>query len=119
MSQQKTIVMLVAVMMLLSNKAYATSYNVGDSSGWAFGIAGWENGKSFKAGDSLVFNYGAGAHNVVVVDKANYDSCSVPASAPTYTSGQDNIVLNKGANYFICGFNGHCQAGMKIAANAS
>ncbi|EYU18547.1 hypothetical protein MIMGU_mgv1a016285mg [Erythranthe guttata] len=107
-----------SIVMLLCNKACATSYTVGDSSGWDYDVSGWENGKSFKSGDTLVFNYPAGLHSVVAVDKSSYDLCSVPANAPTYTSGQDNIVLNKGANYFICGIDGHCEFGMKIAANA-
>ncbi|KAK4438271.1 Chemocyanin [Sesamum alatum] len=99
--------------------ANATDYTVGDSSGWAFKVAGWEKGKPFKTGDTLVFKYGVGHHNVVVVDKASYDSCSVPAGAPTYSSGNDKLTLKKGPNYFICGITGHCQAGMKIAAIAA
>lgn len=66
-----------------------------------------------------VFKYTAGTHNVVVVDKASYDSCSVPPNAKTYASGNDQITLGEGSNYFICGFPGHCGFGMKIAANAS
>ncbi|KAL0357136.1 UNVERIFIED_CONTAM: putative ribonuclease H protein [Sesamum calycinum] len=99
--------------------ADAKSYTVGDSTGWIFNVTGWEIGKPFKAGDKLVFKYAVGRHNVVMVDKRSYDSCSVPAGAPTYRSGNDTLRLKIGTNYFICGFTGHCQAGMKIAANAA
>ncbi|KAL0384546.1 UNVERIFIED_CONTAM: Basic blue protein [Sesamum radiatum] len=114
----------LATMMLLSlliyiHSADAKIYTVGDSTGWIFNVSGWETGKHFKAGDKLVFNYAVGRHNVVVVDKATYDSCSVPAGAPTYRSGNDTLTLKKGANYFICGVTGHCQAGMKIAPIAA
>ncbi|KAL0422310.1 UNVERIFIED_CONTAM: hypothetical protein Slati_3253900 [Sesamum latifolium] len=68
---------------------------------------------------ALNFQLRGGRHNVVVVDKASYDSCSVPAGAPTYRSGNDTLTLKKGANYFICGFTGHCQNGMKIAPIAA
>ncbi|KAI3445659.1 hypothetical protein Pfo_002324 [Paulownia fortunei] len=123
MSEEKGNAMLVAILLLglllHSNTAHSASYTVGDSSGWTFNVAGWENGKSFQTGDTLVFNYDATAHNVVVVDKSSYDSCSVPANAATYDSGNDQISVGKGANYFICGIPGHCQAGMKIAANAA
>ncbi|KAG8368760.1 hypothetical protein BUALT_Bualt15G0079400 [Buddleja alternifolia] len=100
-------------------QAHASSFTVGDSSGWTFGVAGWENGKSFKAGDTLVFKYGPSSHNVVAVDKSSYDSCTVPPNAKTYNSGNDKINLISGPNYFICGFPGHCQSGMKIAATAA
>ncbi|KAH6768341.1 hypothetical protein C2S51_013677 [Perilla frutescens var. frutescens] len=105
--------------LLRSNSALATTYTVGDASGWKFNVAGWENGKNFKAGDTLVFKYKSGAHNVVVVDKSSYDSCSVPPNTKTYTSDNDQITLAKGPNYFICGIPGHCGLGMKIAANAA
>lgn len=66
-----------------------------------------------------VFNYRVGAHNVVVVDKSAYDSCTQPEDAEVYESGNDKIELVKGENFFICGFGGHCdQGGMKIAVNA-
>ncbi|URE10998.1 Basic blue protein [Musa troglodytarum] len=36
----------------------ATEFTVGDSAGWSFNVENWPNGKSFKAGDVLVFKYG-------------------------------------------------------------
>lgn len=60
MNQKKgnaTILLLAKIAFLLfamtSNTAHATTYTVGDSTGWIFNLAGWENGKSFKAGDTL------------------------------------------------------------------
>ncbi|XP_042009303.1 basic blue protein-like [Salvia splendens] len=94
--------------LLHSNPALAASYVVGDATGWKFNVAGWENGKSFKACDTLV-----------VEDKASYDACVVPGNAKSYSSGNDVITLGKGPNYFICGFPRHCGFGMKIAANAA
>ncbi|XP_057808657.1 basic blue protein-like [Salvia miltiorrhiza] len=105
--------------LLLSNPARADFYFVGDEAGWKFNVAGWENGKTFKELDTLIFKYKPGSHNVVLVDKASYDSCTVPPNATTYSSGNDEITIGSGPNYFICGFPRHCGFGMKIVANAS
>jgi hypothetical protein len=65
-----------------------------------------------------VFKYAPGAHNVVVVDERSFASCSVPGNAPTFTSGDDKLSLTKaGKWFFICGVEGHCQGGMKLAVN--
>ncbi|KAL0335195.1 UNVERIFIED_CONTAM: Chemocyanin [Sesamum radiatum] len=112
-------IVVLSILLIHIHTANAASYTVGDSSGWTFNVAGWEKGKPFKAGDTLIFKYVVGQHNTVVVDKASYDSCSVPAGAPTYSSGNDKLTLKKGPNYFICGIRGHCEAGMKIAPVAA
>lgn len=57
MSEEKWNAMLVRIvllgLLLHSNTAHGASYTVGDSAGWTFNVAGWENGKNFKAGDTL------------------------------------------------------------------
>ncbi|KAF0913877.1 hypothetical protein E2562_024952 [Oryza meyeriana var. granulata] len=91
---------------------------VGDSNGWSFGVVGWPNYKPFKAGDVLVFRYDPSSHNVVVVSDVDYALCRVPANATTYSSGNDRVTLSRGATFFICGFPGDCDKGMKIAVTA-
>ncbi|XP_006648513.1 basic blue protein-like [Oryza brachyantha] len=98
--------------------AGATEWTVGDGNGWSFGVAGWENGKAFSAGDVLVFHYDPAMHNVVQVDQAGYDGCTAAAGDTTYASGNDKITLAAGKAFFICSFPGHCQNGMKIAVAA-
>ncbi|KAI3810357.1 hypothetical protein L1987_19969 [Smallanthus sonchifolius] len=108
-------VLCLLVVALQCEVAQAATYVVGGGSGWTFNTSGWVQGKKFKAGDVLVFNYQKGAHNVVVVNKAGYDGCSTtPRNAKVYTSGKDQIRLVKGLNNFICSLPGHCVAGMKI-----
>ncbi|KAJ4964732.1 hypothetical protein NE237_016581 [Protea cynaroides] len=85
---------------------------------WTFNVVNWPQGKNFTAGDTIVFNYAPSTHNVVVVDANGYTSCKIPTGAKVFTSGNDQITLAKGQNYFICGFPGHCGAGVKIAVNA-
>ena len=65
-----------------------------------------------------MFNYGAGVHNVVAVDKAGFNACKTSKGAKVYKNGKDQIKLGKGLNFFICTFAGHCESGMKIAVNA-
>ncbi|TKY60175.1 Basic blue protein [Spatholobus suberectus] len=112
-------VLLLCFLVLHSEMARAATYTVGDSGGWTFNTVGWPKGKRFRAGDTLVFNYSPGAHNVVVVNKAGYDSCKTPRGAKVYRSGKDQIRLARGQNYFICNYVGHCESGMKIAINAA
>uniref|UniRef100_A0ACD5X656 Uncharacterized protein n=2 Tax=Avena sativa TaxID=4498 RepID=A0ACD5X656_AVESA len=111
---------LVLLCVLLHGElAESAVYTVGDSGGWTFGSESWSQGKSFRAGDVLVFKYAPGAHNVVAVDAAGYGSCSAPGGARTYSSGNDRVTLSSGANYFICSFPGHCIAGMRLAITAA
>ncbi|XP_057979785.1 basic blue protein-like [Malania oleifera] len=109
------------LLLLLSHceMARAAVYTVGGAAGWTFNVVGWPQGKRFKAGDVLLFKYNPTIHNLVVVSKAGYNTCSVPKGARTYRSGNDRIVLRKGQNFFLCSLPGHCQSGMKIAVNAA
>ncbi|KAE8728209.1 Chemocyanin [Hibiscus syriacus] len=112
--------MTVMLFLLLSMKtSFATTFMVGDASGWDFGVNSWPNGKSFKAGDVLEFTYNRAIHDVMVVDKEAYEACERPISAPRFETGDDLITLKKGDNYFICSFPGHCEGGLKIAVNAA
>ncbi|XP_010241114.1 PREDICTED: basic blue protein-like [Nelumbo nucifera] len=96
----------------------ATSYVVGDDAGWTYNVQNWPDGKTFKAGDTLVFSYDPMLHNVVEVDNNGYYSCMPAVGSTIYTSGNDQITLSEGPHYFICGFPGHCEAAMRIAVNA-
>ncbi|XP_010270378.1 PREDICTED: basic blue protein-like [Nelumbo nucifera] len=98
---------------------HAATFMVGDAGGWTFNTAAWPNGKSFRAGDVLVFRYSPAIHNVVAVDRNGYNSCTTPRGARVLTTGNDQIKLARGQNYFICTIAGHCQAGMKIAVTAA
>ncbi|KAI5356160.1 hypothetical protein L3X38_009055 [Prunus dulcis] len=113
------LVMCLSLLLLQCEWAEARSYTVGDAGGWTFNVAGWPKGKSFRAGDVLVFNYASSAHNVVAVNKAGYQTCSPPRAAKVFQTGKDQIKLAKGQNFFICNFPGHCQSGMKIAITAA
>ncbi|KAG2705281.1 hypothetical protein I3843_05G040700 [Carya illinoinensis] len=98
-----------------------TTYMVGDDRGWTFGVSDWPDGKSFKAGDILVFMYDRAKHDVVVVrdhDQHDYDSCTVPeVLAGWYQTGYDEIKLEQGITFFISSYPQNCASGMKLAIN--
>lgn len=55
---------------------------------------------------------------MVVVDAQSYEACAVPSNAPTLTSGDDSVELGQAGRWlFICGVEGHCEAGMKLAVD--
>ncbi|KAJ6971935.1 uclacyanin-3-like [Populus alba x Populus x berolinensis] len=106
------------ILVLAAPAAYAaTTYTVGDSSGWTnFGdYTTWASGKTFAVGDSLLFKYGS-SHSVAEVSKADYDSCSTSNILKSYTDGSSTVPLSTaGPMYFICSTPGHCSGGMKLA----
>ena len=109
----------VAVMAAaLVGMASAAVYNVGEPAGsWDLrtNYGDWTASKRFHPGDQIVFRYSPQAHDVVEVSKADYDSCSTARPIATHTSGNDAIALTStGTRYFICGFTGHCDGGMKL-----
>ncbi|KAF8694582.1 hypothetical protein HU200_038111 [Digitaria exilis] len=101
----------------------AETHVVGDSKGWGFSMSydSWSSGKTFAAGDTLVFNYQGGVHNVVAVSESEYRSCKVRSASDMVATSccTAKFELKKGVNYFICGVPGHCAAGMKIRVVAN
>ncbi|KAE8725997.1 Leucine-rich repeat family protein isoform 1 [Hibiscus syriacus] len=95
-------------------------YMVGDEDGWdpVISMEGWAKGKDFHAGDVLEFVYGSGI-DVSIVDQEAHDDCSVNDKSIEFSTGDDNITLAFGANYFICSRPIVCQAGLKLAINAT
>ncbi|XP_077235103.1 mavicyanin-like [Tasmannia lanceolata] len=101
--------------------AYATTYMVGGTSGWALGVnyTNWAAGETFHVGDSLMFIYG-NTHTVDEVSSSDYNSCSSSNTISTAVSGNTSIALSAmGSRYFICGTTGHCPGGMKLEVTVS
>ncbi|XP_051203820.1 basic blue protein [Lolium perenne] len=115
--------LLVALLSQLTNTATAkTTYIVGDDAGWTKNLeASWLNGKTFYAGDVLVFKYDKEHHDVSVVGGKGYQRCQLPKHSDhswVLRTGNDAVTLRRGNNYFICGQPGHCQNNMKLHVNA-
>ncbi|KAL6174586.1 hypothetical protein ACLB2K_051232 [Fragaria x ananassa] len=107
-----------AVLAIFVPLVLAKQYTVGDKDGWAYMIDydAWTKGKQFAVGDTLLFKYPEGAHNVVEVKEDEYAQCKASPTAKELTSGQDVIKLDApGKRYFICTIGKHCVKKQKIA----
>ncbi|KAK9067999.1 hypothetical protein SSX86_012110 [Deinandra increscens subsp. villosa] len=91
---------------------------VGDDRGWTlnFDYQAWAMGKDFVVGDTLVFRYPTGSHNVYKVNGTDFQQCTIPLSSVPLTSGYDMVTLTTpGRKWYICGVGKHCKTGgMKL-----
>ncbi|KAK6130120.1 hypothetical protein DH2020_036136 [Rehmannia glutinosa] len=102
----------------------ATDYMVGDDAGWKVGVnyTAWAEGKEFYVGDTLMFMYKSGSHNVMKVNGPDFQKCasSNATAPPPLTSGNDLITLSApGKKWYICTFADHCTKGMKLVITVS
>ncbi|CAN1138662.1 unnamed protein product [Linum perenne] len=116
-SSVSLIVMLLAMNIGVSASKPPKTYIVGDEDGWDLtnDMEAWPQGKTFYAGDTLVFKYDLQYHNVVVTDQVGHDTCTVTKNSKIYDSEDDHIQLRYGQNFFISSLNNDCPAGMKMA----
>ncbi|XP_044367379.1 blue copper protein-like [Triticum aestivum] len=78
----------------------------------------WASDKKIKVGDTLVFNYAGGGHNMAEVSAADYASCSAANALSSDGSSATTIALKTaGKHYFICGVTGHYSNDMKPAVD--
>ncbi|KAI9173615.1 hypothetical protein LWI28_003945 [Acer negundo] len=103
-----------AIVACFAPSILAIEHIVGDDKGWTtnFDYQTWAQGKEFRVGDKLVFNYPAGAHSVVRVgDAPSFQQCLKPDNVETLTSGSDVITLaTPGKKWYICVVAEHCEA---------
>ncbi|GLJ42171.1 hypothetical protein SUGI_0873190 [Cryptomeria japonica] len=102
---------------LLSVRVEGKDIVVGDENNWKLGFnyTAWAETKTFKVGDTLVFNYGKGSHNVQSVSGAAFKDCSTGSDAVSFESGEDRVPLKTAGNmWFLCSVGKHCQNGMKF-----
>ncbi|KAI3689610.1 hypothetical protein L2E82_47573 [Cichorium intybus] len=120
MASSHSTIIFMATLVILATSISAKEYIVGDGSGWTldFDYQAWAKDKVFTVGDTLVFNYAPGAHNVMKVDGNNFQQCNIaPLLNGTLTSGRDVIPLKtSGMKWYICGVGKHCELRkMKLA----
>ncbi|KAI3453529.1 hypothetical protein Pfo_010192 [Paulownia fortunei] len=103
--------------------ALATDYMVGDDAGWNLGVnyTAWAKRKDFRVGDTLMFMYTPGAHNVLKVNGSDFQKCaSSNATAVPFTSGNDVIPLAiTGKKWYISDIGDDCPKGMKLVITVS
>nr|CAB3483290.1 unnamed protein product [Digitaria exilis] len=121
MASRSALIALLVVVSCAAAASAATTFNVGDTSGWTLGVNydNWASGKTFTVGDKLVFTYTTGAHDVLEVSKSDYDNCNIGSALVTNTNGPTTITLTSGDHYYICSVasGAHCKNGMKLAVS--
>ncbi|KAK8712999.1 hypothetical protein V6N13_148227 [Hibiscus sabdariffa] len=118
MAVQRSLVIFAIVALMAPAISSATEYVVGGDDGWKLGVKydDWAKDKMFVVGDTLVFKYKSGSHNVYKVTGDEFKSCTTPSnnSLGSFT-GNDTIKLaTAGTKWYICGISGHCDGGMKL-----
>ncbi|CAK9138342.1 unnamed protein product [Ilex paraguariensis] len=80
MASKNLLVVLAIVAVALPSVAMAAEIWVGGDKGWTidFDYQTWAKEKVFNVGDTLVFNYTQGHHNVIKATKIAFDSCIKP-----------------------------------------
>ncbi|EYU46581.1 hypothetical protein MIMGU_mgv1a014576mg [Erythranthe guttata] len=110
---------LLLIMISISGFCKGAVYKVGDYAGWTIvdnmDYNKWASSKTFRVGDTLIFEYDNLFHNVLEVTRSEFHSCDAESPIATYDSGNDSVVIRSpGHYYYICGLEGHCQAGQKV-----
>uniref|UniRef100_A0A2N9E7B8 Phytocyanin domain-containing protein n=1 Tax=Fagus sylvatica TaxID=28930 RepID=A0A2N9E7B8_FAGSY len=109
----------VLVILSLALTCTATTYVVGDSSGWDIStdLETWEKNKTFYVGDALQFQFSS-SNSLDEVTQQNFNTCSTTNVLKSYTNGNTTISLSKpGPRYFISGNKLYCLGGMKLQVN--
>ncbi|KAJ8622104.1 hypothetical protein MRB53_030633 [Persea americana] len=102
------------VLLLLMQRAGATQFKVGGSSGWSVptdptAYNQWAQKHRFRIGDSLLFVYPPGKDSVLHVKKDDYYNCNTKSFLEYYNDGNTPFIFNQsGPHYFISGNEENC-----------
>lgn len=119
------VLVVVIASMPFRNLATNIQHTVGDKSGWSIPTVSnfyndWASKQIFTVGDTLLFNFNSGFHDVAEVSKEGYEQCHINMTNSIIKDGPATINLTDcGDHYFICSFEGHCGFQMKLAINVS
>ncbi|XP_024960166.1 mavicyanin-like [Cynara cardunculus var. scolymus] len=127
MTGSKSMILLV-VMFIASFQLHGimaqTRHVVGNALGWTIPAGGaatyttWASQQTFTVGDTLLFNFTTGLHNVAEVSQAAYGPCSSTNTLSLNPTGPALVTLTRpGNHYYICTVVSHCQIGQKLAIN--
>ncbi|GKC56668.1 cucumber peeling cupredoxin-like protein [Tanacetum coccineum] len=83
-----------------------TRHVVGDSIGWTIPPNGagayttWAASQPFRVGDTLLFYFTTGMHNVQEVSQSAYGLCTVANPISTETNGPATVTLRTAGNHY-------------------
>ncbi|KAL2622496.1 hypothetical protein R1flu_002701 [Riccia fluitans] len=102
---------LLLLVMISVYGAAATEFPVGGTLGWRLGVdySDWAKSVTISKGDTLSFEYPAGAHNALLVSADDYANCDGSNALVYMSSGNDKFTVSDvGTYHFICGFEEPC-----------
>ncbi|CAK7335390.1 unnamed protein product [Dovyalis caffra] len=108
------LLMIIAIVAVFVPSILAAEHMVGDKTGWTpgFDYQTWAHGKAFLVGDTLVFKYTPGEHNVLRVNGTGFQECKAANDTVPLSTGNDVIPLSTpGRKWYICGVAKHCESG--------
>ncbi|XP_059287366.1 cucumber peeling cupredoxin-like isoform X1 [Lycium ferocissimum] len=110
------------VAILLQVTTAQTVHVVGEDTAWIIPLNGptayesWASDRTFKVGDTLVFNFNALNHGVQEVSRASFEGCNMDnAIGEALMTSPANFTLTPGEHYYICTDIKHCEAGQRLA----
>ncbi|KAJ0042922.1 hypothetical protein Pint_18005 [Pistacia integerrima] len=115
----KLLLVYLLVTLSIALTTNATTYVVGDSSGWDISsdLDSWVQDKVFKVGDSLMFQYSS-SNSVSEVKRKSFKACNTSDVLNTFSNGNTTVPLTQpGERYFISGNKLYCLGGMKLQVN--
>ncbi|KAE8657341.1 hypothetical protein F3Y22_tig00116996pilonHSYRG00505 [Hibiscus syriacus] len=114
MASSKIFFAIAVVAFFAVPSSLATEFTVGDEKGWAldFDYQEWAAGKEFRVGDTLVFKYTPGVHDVLKVNGTEFQQCrAANDNVVPLRTGNDVITLSTpGRKWYICSVPRHCAA---------
>ncbi|KAM0031034.1 putative Blue (type 1) copper binding protein [Helianthus debilis subsp. tardiflorus] len=119
------LMMVVAVIAIASfcmpSTVAQTRHIVGDTFGWNVPSDGtatytnWASRQTFNVGDTLLFNFTTGFHDVAEVSQAAFGPCTTASPISNNATGPTTLTLRTAGNhYYICTFGTHCNLGQKL-----
>ncbi|XP_057797401.1 early nodulin-like protein 3 [Salvia miltiorrhiza] len=117
--EQRDCLLFVALFCCLVHFSYSYQFVVGGGDGWVVKPSEdynqWASRMRFQVNDTLLFKYKSGSDSVLVVDKNDYDSCSVANPLLKLDDGNSIFKFNRsGPFYFISGNKANCDQGQKL-----
>ncbi|XP_042065395.1 early nodulin-like protein 2 [Salvia splendens] len=103
----------------LVNSSHSYQLSVGGKDGWVLNPSEsyhhWATRLRFQVNDTLLFKYKSGTDFVLVVNKEDYESCSVANPVVKLEDGDSEFRLDRsGPFYFITGNKARCDQGQKL-----
>ncbi|KAL6331203.1 hypothetical protein AAG906_009631 [Vitis piasezkii] len=125
MAGRVNMVLVVLVAASVLHRTAAETYVVGSELSWRVppnttAYSTWASAYTFRVGDTLVFNFTTGSHDVAKVTKEAFNACNSSSPLTMLNTGPANYTLNStGENYFFCAVGSHCSQGQKLSISVS